>query len=95
MNPVGQTHICPLCGAPLRFDPRYPRRVCPQCAAHTCDSQGRPLAFYNEALSGGIRAVLRESGQPYPSQICYIGGVRCLAQEARFGGIVIQVWEGG
>ncbi|MCS6994085.1 MAG: hypothetical protein NZP74_09685 [Anaerolineales bacterium] len=84
---------CPLCGAPMRFDPRYPRAVCPQCAAQACDSQGHPLDFYNEDMSGGFRAVLRGSGQPYPFHECFIGGVRCYADEARLGGIVIQVLE--
>lgn len=94
MNLPAETHPCPLCSAPMRFDPRYPRAICPQCAAHVCDSKGRPLVFYNEDMSGGLRAIFRESGQPYPSKVCYVGGVRCLAEEARFGGIVIQIWEG-
>lgn len=77
----------------MPFNPRYPRAVCPHCAEKACDSQGRPLAFYNEGASGGFIAIFRESGQPYPSQECFINGARCYVEEARFGGIVIQVVE--
>lgn len=77
----------------MPFDPRYPRAVCSQCAAQACDVQGRPLDFYNEGMGGGFYAVMRESGLPYPSHECFIRGRRCYADEARFGGIVIQIVE--
>lgn len=77
----------------MPFDPRYPRAVCSQCAAQACDVQVRPLDFYNEGMGGGFYAVLRESGLPYPSHECFIRGRRCYADEARFGGIVIQIGE--
>lgn len=88
-----QAGSCPLCGAAMRFDPRYPRAVCPQCAAQARDSSGRLLDFYNEGLSGGFVALIRATGEPYPSHECFINGARCRADEARFGGIVIQVIE--
>ncbi len=91
LNTMDTSHPCPLCGAATPFAPRYPRAVCPQCAAQACDSQGRPLAFYNEGMGGGFYAILRESGQPYPSHESFIRGRRCYAEEARLGGILIQV----
>ena len=42
---------------------------------------------------GGFRAVVRETGEPHRSHICYIRSIRCYADEARFGGIVIQILE--
>ncbi len=78
----------------MAFSPRYPRAVCSQCAAQARNEQGELLAFYNETLSGsGFRAVVRETGEPHASHMCYIRGIRCYADEARFGGIVIQVLQ--
>jgi hypothetical protein len=36
-------------------------------------------------------AVVTETGEPYDSHLCLINGVPCYADEARFGGIVIEV----
>jgi len=36
---------------------------------------------------------VRETSEPHASHICYIRGIRCYADEARFGGIVIQVLQ--
>ncbi len=84
---------CPLCGQSMPFNPRYPRAVCGECARHACDSLGRPLDFYNEDMSGGFVAVYRDTGQPYLNHVCFIGGVRCRADEAYMGGIVVQIME--
>ena len=89
-------HTCPICHAPMSFSLRYPRAVCSQCAAQAGNERGELLDFYNETLPGsGFRAVVRETGEPHRSHICYIRGIRCYADEARFGGIVIQVLEEG
>lgn len=82
---------CPLCGAPRPFDPRYPRAVCAACVEQARDAEGQPLVFYNEGLSGGFVAVVRATGAIHPGRECYINGARCYADEARFGGIVVQV----
>jgi hypothetical protein len=52
---------------------------------------GRPLTFGNESMSGGFVAHYADGGAPYASHECLIDGIRCYADEARFGGIVIQV----
>ncbi|WP_334930180.1 hypothetical protein [Nostoc sp.] len=41
-------------------------------------------------MSGGFEGIVTETKEKYESQICYIEGVRCWAEEARFGGIVIE-----
>ena len=41
-------------------------------------------------MSGGFEGIVTETKEKYESQICYIGGVKCWADEARFGGIVIE-----
>lgn len=41
-------------------------------------------------MSGGFEGIVTETKEKYESQICYIAGVKCWAEEARFGGIVIE-----
>lgn len=92
MNPPAQhTAPCPLCGRPRPHSERYPLAVCSDCATLAKDQEGKALAFYNQDGSGGYMALVKESGERYNSHICFINGVRCYADEARFGGIVIQV----
>lgn len=75
----------------MALNPRYPRAVCPDCAARAASADGRRLTFGNVSLSGGFAAVYADSGEPYPGHECFIDGVRCHADEARFGGIVVEV----
>ncbi|RLC61216.1 MAG: hypothetical protein DRI48_10995 [Chloroflexi bacterium] len=49
------------------------------------------LRFYNVSLSGGFAARYADSGRERHSHVCYIDGVRCRADEAHLGGIVVQV----
>jgi len=51
---------------------------------------GRLLEFFNESVSGGYRARFADDHTDYQSHECYIDGVRCIADEAHFGGIVIE-----
>jgi hypothetical protein len=85
------TQYCPICSKPVMPDPRYPRHVCGECADKACSKDGRALSFFNLSIGGGIGAVYDDTGEPYLSQDCYIDGVKCFADDARFGGIVIEV----
>ena len=87
---MSDAQFCPICGAPVAPMARYPRYVCAACAAKAAAADARPLHFFNVSLSGGFGAEYAEAGEPYDSSICYIDGVKCMADEARFGGIVIQ-----
>jgi hypothetical protein len=49
------------------------------------------LEFFNTDLSGGFVARYRDTLETYRSHACWIDGVPCHADEARFGGIVIEV----
>lgn len=82
---------CPICGAGVAASERYPRRVCDPCADRATSTDGRPLAFFNLGLSGGYDARYADTGEAYQSHECLIDGVRCRADEARFGGIVIEL----
>lgn len=75
----------------MRDNPRYPRRVCRACVERACDEEGRLLRFYNTSLSGGFVARYADSGEDRESHVCFIDDVRCWADEAHMGGIVVQV----
>lgn len=81
---------CPICGAAQRPNLRYPRYLCQDCAAQASDESGRQLEFSNVSFSGGFQAAYADTGELRESHVCFIRGVRCWADEARFGGIVIQ-----
>lgn len=57
------------------------------------DSEGRKVEFYNSEFGGfGVQGYYldTEEEEKYNSKICYIDGKEFYAEEARFGGIVIQ-----
>ena len=89
-----QFHPCPICTTPVPHLERYPRAVCGACYDKACDDRGRKLNFYNVSMSGGFEAIVADTKAEHPSHICYIEGVECWADEARFGGIVVQPHDG-
>jgi hypothetical protein len=88
-NP-GPDEPCPTCGDPRPRSERYPDHVCAECVARAVDETGRPIHFFNPGLLGGFGAAYRDTKEPRDSQVCFIDGVRCWADEARFGGIVVR-----
>lgn len=85
---------CAVCKTSVSDNPRYPRYVCQPCAQKVKSQDGRVLLFANSDPAGGFAATYAD-GSPYLSHECFIDGVRCHADEARFGGIVIQVIPAG
>ena len=86
-----ENYKCPICSKSLTLYERYPKYVCPECAEKTCDAGGRRVAFQNLDFAGGCGGFYPDTKEKYPSQDCYIDGIPCYADEARFGGIVVQV----
>ena len=89
-----KSHRCPICATPVPTDARYPTAVCPACVGRAVDERGRPLRFYNRSLSGGFQAVYADTGdagigEERASHKCWIDGVRCWADEAHLGGVVV------
>ncbi|NLF50558.1 MAG: hypothetical protein GX577_05430 [Leptolinea sp.] len=82
---------CPVCKRSMHFNPRYPRAVCLACGNMATDKNGRPVAFFNEGLSGGIFGRYKDDGASYESTTCFIHGLPCKASEAHMGGIVIEL----
>ena len=85
------THPCPICSKPTPHQERYPLSVCSNCFNKASDRTSRKLSFFNTDMSGGYEAIVKETGEKYQSHTCYIDEVECYADEARFGGIVIEV----
>jgi ADP-ribosylglycohydrolase len=84
---------CPICKTEIKPFPRYPRYLCKRCSEKAVSSDGRPLGFLNESISGGFVAFFGDTKEKYDSHICFVEGIKCFADEARFGGIVIQTVE--
>lgn len=84
---------CPICKTTVEAYPRYPKYVCNDCYKRATSITGRKLVFYNVSMSGGYIAYYADNDnkEEYKSHDCYIDGIKCRADEARFGGIVIEV----
>ena len=82
---------CPICAKVGEASPRYPRYICVECARRAVDENGRQLRFSNVAVSGGFEARYADDGEIRDSHVCYVDGVRCIADEAHMGGIVVSI----
>jgi len=73
---------------------RYPRMLCINCINSTNikDLDGNNVYFENEDFSGGFISIHTIDNKQVikKDHYCLINGIRCYADEARFGGIVIQ-----
>ena len=81
---------CPICKVQVEANSRYPRYLCEACSSRTVDAFDRELSFRNTSLGGGFAATDVPSGQTHDRHVCFVDGVPCWADEARFGGIVVQ-----
>jgi len=81
--------VCPICYKTVQPSERYPNYVCSDCAKLARSQDGRELVFFNVSLSGGFAAQYADTGEEYNNHVCYIHGIKCHADEHRFGGIVI------
>ena len=90
---IREKQYCTNCQKEVNYSPRYRNYICKDCATLITDVNGRKVKFYNESFSGGCIGYYYDNAkqqEPYDSNICYINGNVFYAQEARFGGIVIQ-----
>jgi hypothetical protein len=85
---------CPICGAEQPALPRYPDYLCRQCVSRASTEDGRLLVLVNTSLAGGFAARYADTEELCEevtiTHIVYVDGVRCWADEARLGGIVVQ-----
>jgi hypothetical protein len=87
---VFSMYSCPICHIALKSIDRYPRYVCRACAAKAVSPDGRLVKFSEEGVGGGLAAEYADTHETYNSDACFIDGIKCHADVARFGGIVIQ-----
>jgi len=81
---------CPVCDAPLRANPRYLLALCPVCVLEAVDAKGLEVRFFNTtAMCGGFEA-RHADGRGDDDHVCFVRGIPCLANEAYFGGIVVE-----
>lgn len=86
---------CPICNTEVRRLSRYPLSICDTCCSTVKDRSGNPVDFINTHFPGiGFASLHTIDGKVIQKEdnICFANGVKCFAQEARFGGIVIQVY---
>jgi len=85
---------CPICGEQQPAVPRYPGYLCRSCVARASTADGRRLVLVNTSLSGGFAARYADTEELCEevtiTHVVYVDGVRCWADEARLGGIVVQ-----
>lgn len=84
---------CPVCKDKVTKNQRYPRYLCRICAIQAADESGQPLEFRNTAISGGFEARYAQTQKIRRSHVCFVRGIRCWADEARYGGIVLQTFN--
>lgn len=92
---------CSNCFKEVYYQVRYPKYICSDCASKIMmDNYGNLLEFSNLGISGGLKITYKDSNgntireddtQDYCE--CIIDNKLFFAQEAKFGGIVIQAKE--
>ena len=97
VKPSAFKQYCAHCKATVRYNPRYPKHICRNCASKKItDENGIEVSFSNVGMSGGLKIHYQKNGTIFrtdDSQIekrCFIEGKPYIATEARFGGIVIE-----
>ena len=84
------SQTCPICGQEVKANPRYPRYLCRACVERAADANGQQLQFFQSNPDGRYAARYVASGTDYLSHECFVDGTKCWADEARFGGVVVQ-----
>jgi hypothetical protein len=89
---------CANCYKEVYYQGRYPKYICRDCASkEILDKDGNLLNFSNLGFTGGFKIIRKNRDGQIIEQDdtqqfcnCIIDGKEFFAQEARFGGIVIQ-----
>jgi hypothetical protein len=83
---------CPECKNEVNYNLRYLTSLCSACCSKLTDKKGRKVDFYNTGMSGGCQGYYTDvtPNELYNSNECYIGKNKYIANEAHFGGIVVQ-----
>lgn len=95
MSIESKTTKCPFCLETIKEISRYRNYVCNNCINKALDANGNPVSYRNKNIYGGFVSMHNIYGTIIKKEdrICFINGEKCLASEARFGGIVVQKYE--
>tara|TARA_B100002051_G_C16743057_1_gene645596 strand:- start:5673 stop:5939 length:267 start_codon:yes stop_codon:yes gene_type:complete len=83
------TKNCPICSEKTHISKKYPYSVCSKCSQKTVDENDNKIEFFNIDYNGGFYSI--KDNIKSEEHICYINGIQCYAEEARFGGIVVSL----
>lgn len=87
---------CSNCKNEISLLQRHPKLICKDCKNNLTSSDGRKVEFFNsEALGYGCQGYYSGTNQieKYDYNECYIDNKIFVAEEGRFGGIVIELKE--
>ena len=80
---------CPICDKNMLSFERYPNMICDECVELAVNKNGDSIKFYNIDHTGGFISIVNDiKGEEHE---CYINNHKCHANEARFGGIVVEL----
>ena len=79
---------CPICNHLRSTISRYPNKICQNCEMLTVTEKGEKIEFFNIDHTGGFMSIVNNvKGNIHE---CYVNNIKCYADEARFGGIVVS-----
>lgn len=89
------TQLCPSCHKNIPICIRHPKYICRDCLQKypSLNEEGKEVIFSNASWSGGFISRVKGSDILEENHVCYINGIKCWADEYRFGGIVIEALE--
>lgn len=86
---------CHHCKTQIPYEPRYPKSICIDCTKLITNIKGEKVTYFNEHYLGfGCQGFyVGANNKKYNSDVCFINNTPYVAQEAKFGGIVIRFRE--
>ena len=79
---------CPICNQLRVTSKRYPNKICDKCCNNCLTKNNEKIRFFNIDYTGGFVSIVNnKQGEEHD---CYVNKIKCYADEARFGGIVIS-----
>ncbi len=95
MNTNNKSQYCPICKESVYLMARYPNYICINCITKygTYTEDNKKIDFYNIDHTGGFKSQIEGDNNFTNEHVCYVNNVKCFADEARFGGIVIQPYQ--
>lgn len=83
---------CPICNNNFITLSRYPNTICYNCIKRykVLTKDGKEIQFYNKSAFGGFMSKIEGEEEYGEEHLCFVNNIPCIADEARFGGIIIQ-----